>query len=116
MMLKQIRVIILALLLGLCLIAIGSEPSLALDQTARRQILQASVQIVALNFGESGPPTLAWTGSGTIIDPSGLILTNYHVVEENGQWNRLGVSITTSSDQPPQPAYFAEIVTKAPRL
>lgn len=112
---KRIKTICMALILTLLLVALGSDPSLALDRANRQNALHTSVQIVALNF-EGQNASAVWTGSGTIIDPGGLILTNYHVVEENGEWNKLGIGITTSSDQPPQPSFFAEIAAKAPRL
>lgn len=52
------------------------------------------------------------SGSGTIIDPSGLILTNYHVAFfEDEEFDRLGILITESTDQPPVATYFAEVVT-----
>jgi hypothetical protein len=35
--------------------------------------------VVALRQGFLGGMSSAWTGSGTIIDPSGIILTNCHV-------------------------------------
>ncbi|MFN8457946.1 MAG: serine protease [Anaerolineae bacterium] len=112
---KQVKITSLSLLIALLLLALGSQSGLALERGARQNVLHAAVQIVALNLeGKSG--STAWTGSGTIVDPNGLILTNYHVVEENGEWNKLGVAITTQSDQPPQPTYFAEIAAKAPRL
>lgn len=52
------------------------------------------------------------SGSGTIIDQSGLILTNYHVAFfDEEDFDRLGILITESTDRPPVAAYFAEVVT-----
>jgi S1-C subfamily serine protease len=42
-------------------------------------VLHSVVQIVALRRGMMGNYTSAWTGSGTVVDPSGIILTNCHV-------------------------------------
>jgi hypothetical protein len=44
------------------------------------------------------------------VDANGLILTNYHVVQPSADWDLLGISITTESDQPPAPSYLAELV------
>lgn len=50
------------------------------------------------------------TGSGTIIDPSGLILTNAHVATPSDiELTELQVAITGASDHPATPTYDAEV-------
>lgn len=85
-------------------------------------VMRAVVQIVALKKGFLGGMSSAWTGSGTIVHPSGLILTNCHVADPRSMGmsspaaDRLGIAITERSDQPPAVSYFAQVVAKEPRL
>jgi S1-C subfamily serine protease len=53
-----------------------------------------------------------WSGSGTIISPDGLILTNAHVALGDRYYpaDRLTIGLTVAEDQPPVPAYIAEVV------
>ena len=66
----------------------------------------AVVQIIARDsFGDE-----VWRGSGTFIDPTGLILTNEHVVEDRDEYADLAIAVTTRTDTPPELSYLAEIV------
>jgi S1-C subfamily serine protease len=70
----------------------------------------ATVQILAM-VESGGSFTSIWTGSGSIIDPQGLILTNAHVIDDRyDEYSHLGVAILHSSDEPPVLTYLAEIV------
>ncbi len=87
------------------------------------ELSRAVVQIVALRETADGYEEL-WGGSGTIIDKTGLILTNYHVVEEEVEtesgevlrWDELGVSLTMETDAAPEPTYFAQVLAQDPLL
>ncbi|MEZ4513185.1 MAG: trypsin-like peptidase domain-containing protein [Chloroflexota bacterium] len=99
-----------------------SSPAEHADRDVIKAVLPAVVQIVALQQQLFGNMSSVWTGSGTIIDPSGIILTNCHVANPRAmgmpapQADRLGVAITERSDEPPVLSYFAEIVVQAPEL
>lgn len=72
-------------------------------------LARAAVQILALSDA-GGQFSPVWTGSGSIISPDGLILTNGHVVDDrSGKWTHLGVLITDRTDEPPEFRYLAEI-------
>jgi S1-C subfamily serine protease len=100
----------------------GSDSSGIPDREVIERAMPAVVQIVALRQQFLGNLSPAWTGSGTIVDPSGLILTNCHVVNPRAMGmpappaDRLAVAITQRSDEPPALTYFAEIVVQSPAL
>lgn len=79
-------------------------------------VMHSSVQIVALREGFRGGLSSAWTGSGTIVHPQGVILTNCHVANPRAMGmssppaDRLGIAITERSDRAPALSYFAEVV------
>ncbi len=79
-------------------------------------VMKSVVQIVALRQGFMGGMTSAWTGSGTIVHPQGIILTNCHVANPRAMGmssppaDRLGIAITDRSDRAPALSYFAEVV------
>ncbi len=92
-------------------------PPTAQPRPAERIPFRAVVQITAM-VDDGGTLIEGWTGSGTIITPDGLILTNAHVVLSDKYYRveKLLVSLTEAEDKPPMPSFYAEVMQADPRL
>jgi S1-C subfamily serine protease len=93
-----------------------SEPDTPPDTTGgglggdNEALASATVQIYALYDTGGADWDIVWTGSGSILTPDGLILTNAHVVDNRyDEYTDLGVAITGRTDEPPQLSYLADI-------
>jgi S1-C subfamily serine protease len=109
----RFALVFLALVLA---VATAVPTALALTRAQRQAIMKSTVLIMPLKMENGKVTNIPWRGSGTIVDAKGLILTNYHVVDETGDWNVLGILVTTRSDQRPEPAFRAEVVAKDPTV
>ena len=84
---------------------------LGAQQTAiAERIRQATVYLMQVQL-EGGTPVITCTGSGTLVDRSGLILTNAHFARPNAvcPGDALFVAFTVQPDQAPVPRFRAGI-------
>lgn len=75
-------------------------------------LARAVVRITGLN--DVDEPVCA--GSGTFLDAAGTILTNFHVIANEGdcRYSRLGIEVTTVSDREPELRYLAAAYAVSP--
>jgi serine protease Do len=80
----------------------------------RAELIMATIQIYAL-FDVNGELTPKYSGSGTIISPTGLILTNAHVASPASQGEPdmepdvLAIGLMDQEDKPPVFLYVAKV-------
>lgn len=108
-----------------------SAASAALSSANYQRSLLSTVMI----WGIDPQGNVGWSCSGTVVDPSGIILTNFHCVGhtdlggktdeivpgiQHGQLYRqdgmVGVGLTASERKAPVPTYLAQYVTGSPDI
>jgi len=125
---KTRRIAILRLIAALLLALTIPFSTVALPRDVRLQIIKAAVRlgpIIEIQEGTTRTRRALTWGSGSIVSPDGLILTNAHVVDTSQlevPYNArvvpgvFAVYITTQSDQPPVVSYIAEAVVVSAEL
>ncbi len=92
----------------------NAGPSNNNQTTSTASLIKATVQIYGLQ-NENGSLTPIYSGSGTIISSTGLILTNAHVASPASQGDTssepdaLAIGMMDQEDKPPVFQYFAKV-------
>lgn len=100
----------------------GSQRGVLAEPQVIKATVPAVIQVVALHRGFFGGTSAAWTGSGTVVHPSGIILTNCHVAHPRAMGmqapkaQNLAIGVTERSDEAPALTYIAEVVAISPEL
>ncbi|GAB4574041.1 MAG: hypothetical protein Kow0077_18580 [Anaerolineae bacterium] len=109
------RLIVFALVFSL--VGPGTLPVLAQGSADFNTILRATVYISSV-YDTAGGSVVSCIGSGTLITPDGLILTNAHNVidGERCRVDDIAISLPVRLDEPPVLSYYADIVAYDLRL
>jgi serine protease Do len=99
----------------------NNTPTSGLTRQQRSYLSSATVRIWGVQLRSGGDPILLYNGSGTIITPDGLILTNCHVADPVAMGyseapDALLIDITERDDRPPVSTYYAEVMASDPTL
>lgn len=109
---KRVLPLLAAMLVAALALAAGAlaqedEP----EPTPAERARQSTVFLMQ-TYESAGTQILSCVGSGTIVDESGLILTNAHLASSLGpcRGERIIVALPVRLDEPPVPTYLAEPV------
>jgi len=95
-------------------------PSVASQNGELPEITRARQSTVFLMqvYEQGGTRVQSCIGSGTLVSPTGLILTNAHLVEATGpcRGDQIIVALPVRLDEPPVPTYLARIVQSSELL
>lgn len=95
----------------------ASVSAQGLPRDKRVDIIASVVQIVPWDAAAGLP--VDWSGSGTVISPSGYVLTNYHVIGDLElrrafEWHAVYWTDPDFTDQPPTASFWARFVAGDP--
>ncbi|MDZ4670843.1 MAG: trypsin-like peptidase domain-containing protein [Phototrophicales bacterium] len=104
-MMKLIGMVALCLFIIVPTLAQTTIPDLDLDRIRRSTVYIMQIRTVG------GIPIITCVGSGTIIDRSGLIITNAHNTVTNNacSGDTIIISLSILAEEPPVPSYYADI-------
>jgi S1-C subfamily serine protease len=95
--------------------AVAAAVAAAPAQLDEKRVSQAVVRVeTAIRIGDD--LSIVAFGSGSIIDASGLILTNYHVVDPAIGYDLVVIAVTDALDRTPAKQFLAEIAVSDPAL
>ena len=87
----------------------GEEaPGLDVEAVSRAVVRVETARVQPSSSGAGGFQTIGF-GTGSIIDPSGLILTNFHVIDPTIGYDVVLIATTAALDQSPQARFVAEV-------
>ena len=122
----QVKLVVASLVLAVAVVPTGSVGA-ELDPAVRERAEAGAVQIgVATPIGQTQGGAVAYaavaSGSGTVVSPDGLVLTNLHVLDAERIAQSLGrrvvankyVIAVTVDDGPPRPRYWADLAAAWP--
>jgi S1-C subfamily serine protease len=94
----------------LVLALLASPKASAQESEAAFTVAQQATVFVMQTYEVSGVQALSCVGSGTLVDPTGLILTNAHLAQAEGPCvgERIVIALPVRLDEPPVPTYLAE--------
>ena len=106
-----------AALLTLGFALVGGALAQNLSREVRLNILESVVQIIP--YDDAAEELVDWSGSGTIISPSGYILTNYHVIGDldrrtNHTWHAILMTEPEFTDRAPEFYFWARYIAGDP--
>lgn len=103
----------LTLILSLLVVLGFMVPSATAQEAEPGPLSEAERATVFLmqTYDLAGTQALSCVGSGTVISPTGLILTNAHLAGAFGpcRGERIVVALSVRLDEPPVPTYLAEV-------
>ncbi len=102
-------------LIPVCLLVLAllaSPKASAQESEAAFTVAQQATVFVMQTYEASGVQALSCVGSGTLVDATGLILTNAHLAQAEGPCvgERIVIALPVRLDEPPVPTYLAEPV------
>lgn len=114
---KAVNLLLVLLVTAVIVVLIQSGVE-GLSRSERLSAISAVVEVVPMNRDSSGRYTpVGISGSGTVIDPRGYILTNFHVVGDKSTgkaYKYFAVLFTRTPDEEPEPRYLSTFVNGNP--